>query len=82
MDLMHTDEGIDVWVVIAPDGPAGVYTSVERAVEYIRDWVLEYEVIIPREDIEKAKPIKINDWKWTFTVADENYQIIKNQLRW
>lgn len=41
--LVHQDNGITVFAVSGNDGPCGVYFSLQRAAQYINDWMQPLE---------------------------------------
>ena len=50
--LVHQDNGITVFAVSSKDGPCGVYYSLQRATQYIDDWMkpLEDEGVFVKPD--------------------------------
>jgi hypothetical protein len=41
--LVHQDNGITVIAISSKDGPCGVYYSLQRAAQYISDWMKPLE---------------------------------------
>ena len=50
--LLHQDNGVTVFAVSSNDGPCGVYYSLQRAAQYIDDWMkpLEDEGVFVKPD--------------------------------